>query len=142
MNTREAMEKYLEQNPDDQTARNALVDLLDEEGNHEEAERHRKFPAARKWLQEFAKGCPGYFGEDEARASYSYPSYDRLIELGWKAVHNGYGNVDSAMSLQDHLNDHLEEFWENWSIITGHKVDPNPDVEDDWDRFPSFSCSC
>ena len=45
MNERDAFLKHLAANEDDATARLAFIDWLDEQGEHEEADRHRKWPA-------------------------------------------------------------------------------------------------
>ncbi len=45
--------KALAQNEDETTTRLVYADWLDERGEHEEADRQRKWPVAREWLVQF-----------------------------------------------------------------------------------------
>src|SRR5205814_1124014 len=50
MNQRNAFLKALAKNEDDTATRLVYADWLDEHGEHEEADRQRKWPAAKEWL--------------------------------------------------------------------------------------------
>ena len=56
MDQREAFLKALAENEDDTTTRLVYADWLDEQGEHEEADRQRKWPAAKEWLVRFCQG--------------------------------------------------------------------------------------
>ena len=53
---RSAFLEAIENEPKNYGHRYVYADWLDEQGEHEEADRQRKFEASEKWLQEFAKG--------------------------------------------------------------------------------------
>ncbi len=68
--------KRLIEHEDDTATRLVYADMLDYEGEHEEADRQRKWPAAKQWLVRFSKAF----------------SYSDLIEFGHRAV-NGSNSV-------------------------------------------------
>lgn len=126
----------LAENEDDAETRLVFSDWLDEQGEHEEAERHRKWPAAKKWLVEFVQA--NNEDEDEDDPYLTVITYDDLIAFGRSAIEeNDYWLSCGSNDLMcDALREKCEEFWKNWSIITGVPV-PADAVEQS-----SFSCAC
>ncbi len=149
---RKAFLKALKKNEDDTTTRLVFADWLDDHGEHEEADRHRKWPAAKEWLVQFCKAnnppAPDIDPEEllesdpDALLDYEYPiSYEELIELGKQAIKNGnkggyWFSCGNNMGMCDALRDNCAEFWKNWSIVTG--IPLPPDVEEK----SGFSCAC
>jgi uncharacterized protein (TIGR02996 family) len=135
MSERDAFLKILADNEDDTTARLVFADWLDEHGEHEEADRHRKWPAAKEWLFRFFQDHDGgdYLGE--------LNSYEQLIALGRVAVKEaddrGLGiDCGSNEKLCDALRANTREFWQNWSIVTGIPLPPGAE------HRSYFGCSC
>ena len=140
MNQRDAFLKALADNEDDSTTRLVYADWLDEQGEHEEADRQRKWPAAKAWLVQFCRdhNPPA----DEAEESEEWViSYEELIELGRQTVEeadeSGLGlHCGNNMEMCDALGENSREFWKNWSIVTGMPLPPDAE-----DRC-YFSCAC
>ena len=136
---RDAFLKTLANNEDDTAARLAYSDWLDEQGEHEEAERQREWPEAKRWLVELCE--QNNDPDDEYEWSITY---EELIELGRQAVANAAEDEDGSLwfscgnneSMTYALRSHHREFWENWSVVTG--IPLPPDCEDN----TSFSCAC
>lgn len=148
MNTKQDFLKALKENEDDTTTRLVYADWLDERGQHEEADRQRKWPAAKAWLVKLSEE---HMSPPDFDDSYSISiTYKGLIERGWWAmeqyfedeIHDEYFEdkvvVSCANNFQlcDDLRVHRREFWQNWSIVTGMPLLEN--MEDK----SSFSCAC
>jgi uncharacterized protein (TIGR02996 family) len=111
--------KRLATNPDDTTTRLVYADWLDEHGEHEEADRQRKWPAAREWLVRLCR--------ETSQHEYRQTSYEELIEFGNKAVQEANTTKSVHLnneSIWDALKSNSQEFWKNWSIVTGSPVPP------------------
>ncbi|MEZ6122939.1 MAG: TIGR02996 domain-containing protein [Planctomycetaceae bacterium] len=127
----------LQENEDDLTTRLVYADWLDENGEHEEAERQRQWTPAKEWLMEFCRqNNPSPDDEDP----YEYPiSYDELIEQGRQAVAEGRNgelwiSCGNNESMCDALRSHSDEFWKHWSIVTGIDLPEGP--------RGAYSCAC
>ena len=80
------------------------------------------------------KGTP-QFGDD-AKNLKIFP-YEDLLKLGKEAIEKGESSFycGDNMDIQEMLNGYKEEFWSNWSIVTGISI-PS-------DFQPAyFSCAC
>jgi uncharacterized protein (TIGR02996 family) len=136
---RNAFLKALAENEDDTVTRLVYADWLDDHGEHEEADRQRKWPSAKEWLVQFCRDhnpAP----DDEDPYERVIP-YEELLELGWQAVAGAdeerFGfHCGNNETMCNALRDNRREFWENWSVVTGIPV--SPDVEDKG----YFSCAC
>lgn len=135
MNERAGFLKLLAENEDDTTTRLVFADWLDDHGEHDEADRQRKWPAAKEWLVQFFEGNNGgdYHGELD--------SYEQLLECAHAAVkeanERGFGfDCGSNESLCDALRANSAEFWTNWSIVTGVPLPASAGKN----RY--FGCSC
>ena len=122
MNLPDAFLKALADNEDDTPTRLVYADWLDEQGEHEEADRQRKWPAAKEWLVQFCK--------ENSTSPCEEFSYESLIEFGRrvareeflsKSIHVNVDNEDMWHAL--HANS--GEFWKNWSIVTGIALLPS-----------------
>jgi uncharacterized protein (TIGR02996 family) len=137
VNVQNAFLKALAENEDDTPTRLVYADWLDEQGEHEEADRQRKWPAAKEWLVLFCRD----HNSDEDGSEQWVISYEQLIELGRMAVEGAdeEGCVFSCgnnMSICDALQSNSREFWNNWSVVTGI---PSPL---DGEVLVSFRCAC
>ena len=132
--------RALKKNEDDTTTRLVYADWLDERGHHEEAERMRKWDAAKAWLVHFCdEHNPKPDGEEEP---YEWViDYETLLDLGRDAVEQtdkdwlGF-SCGNNMDMCDALRGHAREFWENWSVVTGIALPP------DYEKKSGFSCAC
>src|SRR5262245_56077100 len=87
VNERAGFLKLLAENEDDTTTRLVYADWLDDHGEHEEADRQRKWPAAKEWFVRFCqKNNPSPDDPDERIIPYK-----ELIELGRGAVEQSDG---------------------------------------------------
>jgi uncharacterized protein (TIGR02996 family) len=135
---RHAFLKALKENEDDISMRLVYSDWLDEQGEHEEADRQRQWPAAKAWLVRF---CRDYNPADETDPNKRVISYEELIlrarlalegaDDGELAIHCG-----NNMDIQEALNANRLEFWQNCSIVTGILAPP------DAAENSSFTCAC
>ncbi|VTU00733.1 unnamed protein product [Gemmataceae bacterium] len=124
---RDAFLAALAENEDDTTTRLVYADWLDEQGEHDEADRQRKWPAAKEWLVGFC--AANNHGPDEEDPYEWVISYADLLELGREAVagadKDGFGfSCGNNMTMCDALRDNSAEFWRNWSIVTGVPLPP------------------
>ncbi len=139
MNQRNAFLEALSANEDDTPTRLVYADWLDDQGEHEEADRHRKWPAAKEWLVRFCRDH-NPSPEDEDLEEWVI-SYEGLIELGRTAVEEadqgrlGF-SCGNNMTMCDALRGNSQEFWMNWSVVTGIPLPRG--VEDPG----HFSCAC
>jgi uncharacterized protein (TIGR02996 family) len=138
VNERNAFLDALARNEDDTTTRLVFADWLDDHGEHEEADRQRKWPAAKEWLLRFCRDHNP--GPDEAPIAWVI-AYEELMELGWRAVaeadQEGVGFFcGNNLTMCHALRTNSREFWKNWSVVTG--IPLPPDVEEK----SHFSCAC
>jgi uncharacterized protein (TIGR02996 family) len=107
--------------PEDELLRSVYADWLDEQGEHEEADRQRKFLPARRWLREFA---------------YELDlTYEALIQ----AAHDYLKSGDAYcldFDTPDLVYEGREEFWKSFEVVTGAAV---PAEKREW-MF--FRCAC
>jgi uncharacterized protein (TIGR02996 family) len=119
MSLRDAFLKVLADNEDDTTTRLVYADWLDEQGEHEEADRQRRWPAAKEWLVRFCK--------DASQDRDITFTYDSLLAFGRQVV------KEDKPSDRIHLEEDLwyalrqssQGFWMNWSIVTGIPLPPS-----------------
>jgi uncharacterized protein (TIGR02996 family) len=129
MSDRNAFLKALEDNEDDTMTRLVYADWLDDRGEHEEADRQRKWPAAKAWLVQL---CRDHNPPDANEPDRWFISYAQLIVLGCEGVEEadeeeiGF-SCGNNISMCDALQRNSLEFWTNWSIVTG--IPLPPDVE-------------
>lgn len=145
MTDQELFLKALQDDEDDIGTRMAYADWLEEHGEVEEADRQRKWPTAKAWILEFVCKHGGQYCE----ANYGTSRYNRVteeVEDGdevWRDVTykdvinagiayaesdgNDYFTQIGSESLRNSFyyeNDgsHVtpEDWWTNWSILTGH----------------------
>jgi uncharacterized protein (TIGR02996 family) len=132
---RDTFLKALSENEDDATTRFIYADWLDEQGEHEEADRQRRWPAAKEWLVRFF--------DDHSSGDYyeQLNSFEELMALAQAAVKEGhekglYIDCFSNEGLCDALRANREEFWRNWSVVTGVPLPPGAESKS------YFGCSC
>lgn len=146
---RQAFLTALAGNEDDTTTRLVFADWLDDRGEHDEADRMRKWPEAKAWLTEFAAKCSPKPVWDDIRLVREDPfTYQDVLafasarveygpEPDWGAYFppGGWGNGGASAAYSDAV----AEFWSNWSVVTGR---PLPDWLVRHPDSDPFSCSC
>jgi uncharacterized protein (TIGR02996 family) len=138
VNERDRFLDALAKNEDDTPTRCVYADWLDEQGDYEEADRQRKWPAAKAWLVRF---CQDHNPAPEEDSDEWVISYEELLELGRDAVegadNEGFGfSCGNNMGMCDALRANSQEFWQNWSVVTGI---PLPHGSE---GTGYFSCAC
>lgn len=135
-NERAAFLAHLAANEDDEVARFVYADWLEERGEYEEAERQRKYPAARRWLLDFADEHNLSLRDQEWHETVI--DYDALLALGHEAREGDdySASCGNNMRMMDALNEAGRAFWTNWSVLTGVPVDLDKADEG------GFSCGC
>lgn len=130
MNERDGFLNALAQDENNTLARLVFADWLDEQGEHEEADRQRKWSGAKEWLIRLSQ---------ESSQSYEPFSYEDLIKFGYRvtkdSIHEKRIYVDSE-TLWAALQPRNQEFWTNWAIITGQRLPPGLEEE----GFHSWAC--
>jgi uncharacterized protein (TIGR02996 family) len=131
MYERDCFLKALEENEDDTLTRLVYADWLDDRGEHEEADRQRKWPAAKAWLREFCDV------EGDDMDAY-YFGVNTLIRQARSALEDGTLIVDCGanMDMCEKLRQDCREFWHKVSIVTGL---PLPEGYAENSRF---GCAC
>jgi hypothetical protein len=122
----------LAENENDADTRKAYAEWLDAHGGHEEAERQRKWTAAKQWLFDLCDKDPD---------GYWTLSYEQLMEAADEAwtrgeKYNWCVDCKADMGLCDSLREQRQEFWLNWSIVTGHRLPESLLTK------ATFGCSC
>ncbi len=120
---REAFLRIIEANEDDETARQIYADWLDDCGEHEEADRQRKWCAAKNRLIAF---CEKH--NDDPRYETTQYDFTKLIELLSNAAERISGYMWDNDGIADGINDNRDVVWRDWAIITG-KTPPSEAID-------------
>ncbi|HYF50512.1 MAG TPA: TIGR02996 domain-containing protein [Planctomycetota bacterium] len=133
MNERERFIEALEKNEDDVPLRLAFADWLDDEGEHEEADRQRKWPASKAWIIGFCEDHQS--GYDSERLTYKY-IMQLALEAAMSADENTEGRIHCGSNMGLCYSRQWHEFWKHWSVVSGIALKPEV-VEN-----IRYSCSC
>jgi len=141
MDDRQAFLKSIETAPwDDELIRGVYADWLDEHGEHEEADRQRKYVPAERWLREFARKHSDYFEmSHDYGGEYEDVLYGELMDFLKRHV-NGEHNIplEIGSNYDADFNDYSNEMWQHFEVVTGM---PSPQNEYRYEK-PPFRCDC
>jgi uncharacterized protein (TIGR02996 family) len=130
VNLRDNFLKALEENEGDINLRLVYADWLDDQGEHEEADRQRKWAAARDWLVKLGQKVSDWYGDP----------YPALLDFGRRV-----SNAGEVHQLHEQLGIVIEaneqDFWKNWSIVTGEEI-PNLENKRFQSRYIPGSGTC
>ncbi len=140
MKEREAFLAALAADEDDVHTRLVYADWLEERGEHEEADRQRRWPQAKAWLVKFCE-------ENAYPAEYDWVhrmTYDRLLARAQEEVLQYLQDPNHELSIAcgndeemcDALRAHRNEFWQNAAIVLGVML-PAAVMDNSW-----FGCGC
>lgn len=136
---RKAFLEAIEKAPKDYSHRYVYADWLDEMGEHEEADRQRKFEKSEKWLRTFATAHRdfGYMGENEDCDARDFPEccgYHQLIYfLDQHVGDHFYLPFDTP-----YFNEYSEQLWDAYATVTCRETPQNEYRR----KMPPFRCSC
>ena len=153
MPSRDQFLQSIHENPMDQDLRQVFADWLDEQGDHDEAERQRKYLDSVAWLREFARKHHGFGYEQyrtseeqdkesrrfhpeyDANAVYEYDSYHQLLYFLSRHVDGDhYLPFDTPYGFDEYS----DELWGHFEVITAIQA-PQDEYRSE---MPPFRCSC
>lgn len=125
---------------DDELPRLVYADWLDEHGEHEEADRQRRYVPAERWLREFAGQLVSSDEDDPRRDPISYETLIEAARTFLRTEDEDFPPYETLYCLPfetpDVVYEQREEFWKNFEIVTGVAV-PDRDRQ-----FVIFRCAC
>ena len=139
MSNRDAFLRALAENEDDTVTRLVYADWLDEQGEPEEADRQRRWPASKEWLVRF---CQEHNRAPNLTDEWVI-TYEILVEIAWEGIARAEEDGDEVwvhcmnnLTMCSALHQHRREFWKHWSIVTGIAVPSGVEEKGE------FSCGC
>jgi uncharacterized protein (TIGR02996 family) len=128
----------LAENEDDTVTRLVYADWLEDHDEYEEADRQRKWPEAKRWLENICKEHNAGCREDQKL------SYDQLLDFGRKVAALTNVNIEVETDIPDsygivtEIRDKIPEFWKAWSIVTGLSLPPS--IEQKYYYLSGYCC--
>lgn len=120
MNERDKFLNALQDNEDDIAVRMAFADWLDDTGEHEEADRHRKWSASKAWIILF---CEDHVQGFEDVGDPDFITYPSIMEMALAAAVEGE-SIFCGSNMDLCYSDQWQNFWKHWSVVTGIYMSP------------------
>jgi uncharacterized protein (TIGR02996 family) len=118
MDTREMFVKGIAADANDEQLRLAYADWLEEQGEYEEAEQQRSWTRAKAWIINLCEENPDFDAESPEDV-YAY----LMTSVGRSgSISRDYILCGNRELLTRALNQQKQEFWKNWSIVTGRPI--------------------
>lgn len=125
MERQEFLDK-INENPLDGVARDIFADWLDDQGEHEEANRQRAYIASRQWLTDYACRLNPYdIGTYDKKFKMGGKTPDEVFEIMLSELQSGeiFAHGTDLHSLGELENP--DEFFRHSAIVLGYAVDPD-----------------
>ena len=127
---RQAFLDAIQREPNNYSHRYVYADWLDEHGEHEEADRQRKYEMANTWMLEFARKL--------------HLDRDELVDAGVRFLEGGGQTGYDSLSERYRENfDKFPKYWEMLEVITGKPfTDPRSGRVTQPGNWTPFRCVC